>query len=93
MLILTMQYLNQGCKILIELALQDLLKESFKVEPSVMQKYTSLLYLPFSFKVFYGFITDNIPIFGSKKKYYMVIMAALQFGAMVTAWLYPTDSV
>jgi hypothetical protein len=52
---------------------QDLLKTKFEIEPDAMQKTIAICILPFSFKIVYGFISDNIPILGSKKKSYLLI--------------------
>lgn len=43
-----------------------------------MAMYSSLMTLPWSFKIFYGLITDNVPIFGLKRKPYLIFFAFVQ---------------
>ena len=44
---------------------------------------TSIVGLPWSLKILYGIISDNVPIYGSRRKSYLVIMSALQSIAML----------
>ena len=44
---------------------------------------TSIIGLPWSLKILYGIISDNVPIYGSRRKSYLVIMSALQLFAML----------
>ena len=37
-----------------------------------------MMALPWTPKLFYGIITDSFPIFGSRKKSYIIIMSLLQ---------------
>lgn len=57
-----------------------------------MALYNSLITLPWSFKVVYGIITDNVPIFGLKRKPYLVFFAFVQFVMMYLAFGYDGDS-
>lgn len=54
--------------------------------------YNSLITLPWSFKVIYGIITDNVPIFGLKRRPYLIFFALLQFVMMLCAYSYDGDS-
>jgi len=38
-----------------------------------------MVILPWSFKIIYGLIADNIPIFGSRRKCYLIINGLSQF--------------
>ena len=40
-------------------------------------------FLPWSIKIIFGLISDTIPLFGSRRKSYLFIMAALQFVCMI----------
>lgn len=44
-----------------------------------MTRLSSIAGFPWSIKLFYGLISDNVPIWGSKRKSYVVMMGALQF--------------
>jgi len=43
---------------------------------------SSFIAFPWSIKIFYGIISDNLPIMGSKRKSYLVILSVLQFLTM-----------
>lgn len=44
--------------------------------------------LTWSFKVFYGLISDNLPICGSRRKSYIMIMGILQFSCMASIFAF-----
>ena len=74
---LGMHYFNQGMKILVRLAAMDLYKSVYHLEPSHIQRLGAFALLPLSIKILYGLISDNIPIFGSRRKSYLVLSALL----------------
>ena len=39
--------------------------------------------MPWSMKILYGLISDNIPLFGSRRKSYLIIFSVLQFLSML----------
>jgi MFS-type transporter involved in bile tolerance (Atg22 family) len=41
--------------------------------------------LPWVFKLLYGAVCDTIPIRGYRKRYWMIMMGAIQFGALLAA--------
>lgn len=75
--ILVVLNVNFGLWILVTLASQDLFKAYLGAEPSEMTFYTAMIGLPWSFKILYGLITDNVPIAGLKRKPYLIFFAAL----------------
>ena len=48
-----------------------------------MASYMSMLSVTWSIKIFYGLISDNFPIFGSRRKSYIIIAGIIQFFSMV----------
>ena len=76
------QYFNQGSKILVSLATQKLFKETYGLEPSYTQYLSGIIMLPWSIKIVYGFLSDNVPIFGQKRKSYLYIGALIQILSM-----------
>lgn len=78
-----MVYFNQGFKIFLSLAVMDYFKLYLKLEPSYSQYLISLVSLPWSFKILYGLVADNIPICGSRRKSYIIINGVLQFASMI----------
>lgn len=77
------QYFNQGTNVLIYRAASILFKDYYKLEPSEMQRLMSFTFLPWSIKIIFGLISDNIPLLGSRRKSYLLIMAFVQFLSMV----------
>ena len=58
---------------LVTLAVQDLLKKEFKMQPTSAQALQATLLIPWSAKFVFGFFSDNIPICGSRRKSYLII--------------------
>ncbi len=61
------------------LAVKDYYKEYLGLDPGEMQIYISIIHIPWSFKILYGLISDNVPIFGTRRKSWLIIMGILQF--------------
>jgi len=54
----------------------------------------SIIHLPWSIKLLYGLMSDNIPIMGTKRKSYIVIMGFMQFVALIMAyWLHANTAL
>ena len=66
---------------MIEIALLDIFKNTFNLEPSETQSLMSYVLLPWTPKIFYGIIIDTFPICGSRKRSYLIILGFLQFAA------------
>ena len=49
--------------------------------------------LPWSFKIVYGLISDNLPICGSKRKSYLLIAAFMQFMSMILLTFNPIGNL
>ena len=61
---------------------------TYHLTPSVTSQYTALIYLPWSPKLLYGLFTDTFPLFGSRKRNYLILMGFLQ-GICLAAIFYP----
>jgi len=70
--ILIIENINFGISILIALVTQDLFKAYMNCDPDEMQIYTTIISLPWVFKIFYGLISDNVPICGLKRRPYLI---------------------
>ena len=57
-----------------------------------MTYYTSLISLPWSFKIVYGLITDNVPICYLKRKPYLIFFGYLQFVLMFSLYVFDLGS-
>lgn len=73
-LLLGFQYFNQGSGTLIELAGKDYYKNYLKLEPSQIAHMSSVVGIPWSCKLIYGIMSDKVPIFGYKRKSYIILM-------------------
>lgn len=58
-----------------------------------MARLTSFVSLPWSVKLLYGLISDNVPINGSKRKNYVILLGALQFVSLATFWVFDISNV
>jgi hypothetical protein len=74
---LFVQNLNHGLWMMAILATQDLFKNYLMLDPGQMAIYISMIHIPWSIKILYGLISDNVPLFGTKRKSYIIIMGIL----------------
>ena len=51
-----------------------------------MTLYMSIVHLPWSVKILYGLLSDNVPIAGTRRKSYVIIMGCLQFAALIAIY-------
>ena len=65
------------------LAAANLFKDYFGLEPGFVQVVTTFISIPWSFKLLYGIISDNLPISGERRKPYLLLFSTAQFMAMV----------
>ena len=86
---LGMQYFNTGLRQMIVLADNNLWEAVYGLSPTTATMYTSWINLPWSPKLFYGIITDAVPICGSTKRMYVVLMGVLQFVSLMTVAMIP----
>lgn len=77
LVILILENINFGLWILVTLSAQDLFKAYMDCDPGDMAIYNGLISLPWSLKLIYGLITDNVKIFGLYRKPYLIFFAFL----------------
>ena len=65
------------------MAVSDLFKAYYDLEPGRSQTLQAVTDIPWSIKLVYGLISDNLPICGSRRKSYLIIMGLLQFSMML----------
>ena len=63
---------------LVGLASANLYKEYYGLDPGYVQVLSTFVVMPWSFKILYGLISDNCPLFGSKRRSYLILLSALQ---------------
>lgn len=76
--VMCLAYFLQGFKIFLTLQVRDLYKHDLQLEPDETQFYTSVINLPWIFKIVYGLISDNLPIRGSNRRAYIILHSACQ---------------
>jgi len=91
-ILLILENFNFGLWVMVKLASQDLYKSYLHDDPADMSVYNSLITLPWSLKIFYGLITDNVPLCGLKRKPYLIFFAFLQFVMMFALFSYDMES-
>jgi len=70
------------------LAIKDYYKSYLHLEPSYMAQLSSISGLPWSIKLLYGLLSDNVPMFGSKRRSYVVLMGLFQFLSLLLVFLF-----
>ena len=87
-----LQYFNNGMNTIITLACLDVFRQIYQLEPAKTSQFTAIMVLPWSPKILYGFFTDTFPIFGSRKRSYLILMGLVQ-GATLVVVFFPIENV
>ena len=59
-----------------------------------MNMYLGIMHVPWTLKIFYGLLSDNVPLFGTHRKSYIVGMGCLQFlTLLLTFFLHNTSAL
>lgn len=77
---LCLLYINGGFKVLYTVVFQEMLKTKYKLGPDELQVAHSFNSLPWDFKVFYGIISDTVPVPcfpNASKKGYLIIFSTV----------------
>lgn len=51
----------------------------------------SIIHIPWSFKIIYGLISDNVPLCGTRRKSWLIIMGILQFLSLMSLFIFEFD--
>jgi hypothetical protein len=73
-----------GLWILVDLQTRELFKSYFNMEPGDMAVYMSIIYVPWSIKILYGLLSDNLKLCGYFRKPYLIIAAIIQLSSTTT---------
>lgn len=71
-----------------DLTLLNLYKEELKLEVAEVQVFMGIVCIPWSFKIFYGFMSDNVSILGSKRRVHVLMNTACCMVAMMSIILF-----
>jgi len=77
LVVISTVYFAQGFRTLAQLAFMSYLKDVLQLEPAASQALMSTAALPWSIKPIYGLLSDYFPIFGKRRKPYLVIAGVL----------------
>ena len=86
------QNINHGMWIIATLAVKDYYKDYLGLDPGEMQIYLSIIHIPWSFKILYGLISDNVPLCGLRRKPYLILMGIVQFMCLFSIFLFEPDN-
>lgn len=68
---------SQGVQHLADISIQYLFKDDFGLSPAVMGLYMSYITTPWIVKPFWGIMTDSKPMFGYRRKSYIIVFGIL----------------
>jgi folate/biopterin transporter len=80
-LAITAIYFVEGALGLARLAQTFLLKEELSLGPAQLSAISGILVLPWTVKPLYGFMSDAFPLFGYRRRSYLVLSGLVGFGS------------
>lgn len=78
--------LNHGFFVCVLISVKDYFKTYCHLDPGEQSIYVSMISLPWTFKLLYGLISDNVPVCGTRRKSWLIIMGFTQFFFLFIAW-------
>lgn len=75
---------HQGVSYISQLAVQYFFKDELKVEPHRLAQINSIIHIPWAIKPILGLTTDFLPIFGYRRKVYIILCGILN----LLCWIY-----
>ncbi|SBT75785.1 folate transporter 1, putative [Plasmodium ovale] len=63
----------QGVEVLCNFSILYLLKDNYKLHPASLNVVMSFIKIPWSIKLLWGVASDSYPIFGYRRKYYLIL--------------------
>ena len=76
-------YFVQGILSLARLAISFFFKDALGLSPAEVSTFVGLIFLPWAIKPLYGFISDSLPLWGYRRRPYLVLSGLLG----TAAWL------
>ena len=83
--------IGQGMMNLARLAIQYFYKDELEVGPDQMQAAIGAAFLPWMIKPLYAFLSDSTPIFGERRKPYIVICSLISMASWIGLACVPTS--
>ncbi|CRH03751.1 folate transporter 1, putative [Plasmodium relictum] len=63
----------QGVEVLCNFSIMFLFKDNYKLDPASLNIVMSLIKIPWSIKLLWAILSDSYPIFGYRRKYYLLL--------------------
>ena len=92
---LSFLYINGGFKVLYTVALSELLREHYGLNPDELQVAEAFMLFPWDFKILYGVICDTLSLPGfskSPKRGYILLFSIVQFICLFMSGAYVFES-
>lgn len=86
------QNINHGLWIIATLAVKDYFKVYLGLDPGEMAQYLSIIHIPWSMKILYGLISDNVPLWGTRRRSYLIMMGIIQFFCLFSIYAFQFES-
>ena len=77
LVLISLNALNNGAFSMLLMIVVNMYQDNFQLTATDAQIQVSLIGIPACFVIFYGLISETMPIFGSRKKSYLLIMSLL----------------
>ena len=71
------------------LPLRFLLKNTLHLSPQAMAGFLALVVLPWNFKLILGLVSDNVPLFGTRRRDYLMLSSSTVAGLWVALGVVP----
>lgn len=83
---------HHGLSYISQLAVQYFFKDQLKVEPGSLAKINSIIHIPWACKPLFGLVTDMVPLFGYRRKYYLFFCGLINLLSWLMMTYYIKDS-
>lgn len=93
--LLGLTYVNGGFKVLYTIVLQEMFKSKYMLGPDKLQVALAFITLPWNLKIFYGIVSDTIPVpffKGASKKGYLFVFSVVQTICLLLAAIVDFES-
>ena len=75
LVLISLNALNNGAFTMLIMIVVNMYQDDFQLTPTDAQIQVSIIGIPTCFVILYGLISETMPIFGSRKKSYLLIMS------------------
>ena len=91
--VIMFNYFNNGASSMVLMVIVNMYQENYFISPLYAQLHVAVIGFPVIFAFLFGLISDSVPIMGSRKRSYLIIMSLLQISTCVTFIMVADTSV